>query len=70
MPEPSIWSAAAALEVAFAAAELVLLALPEVEPVAEEPLVDAPPAAEPVEELIEFELVDEPVYKVSACISG
>lgn len=50
MREPSVWSAAAALEVAFAAAELVPVALPDEELVAEEPPVDAPPAAEPVEE--------------------
>ena len=55
MPEPSAWRPAAALEVAFAAAELV--ALPEEEPVVEEPPVDAPLAAvpAPVEEPVEFD---------------
>lgn len=65
MPEPSIWSAAAALEVAFADAEFVPVALPDEEPVVEGPPVDAPPAAEPVEEPGEFELVDDPFSSVS-----
>ena len=56
MPEPNASSTAAALEV-LAAAELVPVALPDEEPVAEELPVDVTPAAVPVEAPME---VDEP----------
>ena len=60
MAEPSVWTIAAALEVAFAAAELVPVALPDEEPVAEEP-----PAAEPVNEPDELDIIEDPNYTIS-----
>ncbi len=64
MPEPSAWTIAAALKVAFAAAELVPVALPDEEPVAEEP-----PVAEPVDEPVELDIVEDPIATISLILA-